>query len=55
MCAGDYFVAVAGNEGSTGSYTLSVTDITDTSTSIPASLAVQGVILLHGPTIESGL
>ena len=34
-CAGDYFVAVAGNEGSTGSYTLSVTDITDTSTSIP--------------------
>ena len=35
-CAGDYFVAVAGNEGSTGSYTLSVTDITDTSTSIPA-------------------
>ena len=35
-CAGDYFVAVAGYEGSTGSYTLSVTDITDTSTSIPA-------------------
>ena len=35
-CAGDYFVAVAGNEGSTGAYTLSVTDITDTSTSIPA-------------------
>ena len=35
-CAGDYFVAVAGFEGSTGSYTLSVTDITDTSTSIPA-------------------
>ena len=34
-CAGDYFVAVAGNEGSTDSYTLSVTDITDTSTSIP--------------------
>ena len=34
-CAGDYFVAVAGFEGSTGSYTLSVTDITDTSTSIP--------------------
>ena len=34
-CAGDYFVAVAGNEGSTGSYTLSVTDITDTSTSLP--------------------
>ena len=34
-CAGDYFVAVAGNEGSTGAYTLSVTDITDTSTSIP--------------------
>ena len=34
-CAADYFVAVAGNEGSTGSYTLSVTDITDTSTSIP--------------------
>ena len=34
-CAGDYFVAVAGNEGSSGSYTLSVTDITDTSTSIP--------------------
>ena len=28
-------MAVAGNEGSTGSYTLSVTDITDTSTSIP--------------------
>ena len=53
-CAGDYFVAVAGNEGSTGSYTLSVTDITDTSTSIPASL-VQGTILLHGATIESGL
>ena len=35
-CAGDYFVAVAGYEDSTGSYTLSVTDITDTSTSIPA-------------------
>ena len=35
-CAGDYFVAVAGFEGSTGAYTLSVTDITDTSTSIPA-------------------
>ena len=35
-CAGDYFVAVAGYEGPTGSYTLSVTDITDTSTSIPA-------------------
>ena len=35
-CAGDYFVAVAGYEGSTGAYTLSVTDITDTSTSIPA-------------------
>ena len=35
-CAGDYFVAVAGFEGSTGTYTLSVTDITDTSTSIPA-------------------
>ena len=35
-CAGDYFVAVAGYEGSTGSYTLAVTDITDTSTSIPA-------------------
>ena len=38
-CAGDYFVAVAGFEGSTGStgsYTLSLTDITDTSTSIPA-------------------
>ena len=34
-CAGDYFVAVAGFEGSTGAYTLSVTDITDTSTSIP--------------------
>ena len=34
-CAGDYFVAVAGYEDSTGSYTLSVTDITDTSTSIP--------------------
>ena len=34
-CAGDYFVAVAGLEGSTGAYTLSVTDITDTSTSIP--------------------
>ena len=34
-CAGDYFVAVAGNEGSTGAYTLSVTDITDTSTSLP--------------------
>ena len=34
-CAGDYFVAVAGFEGSTGTYTLSVTDITDTSTSIP--------------------
>ena len=34
-CAGDYFVAVAGFEGSTGVYTLSVTDITDTSTSIP--------------------
>ena len=34
-CAGDYFVAVAGYEGPTGSYTLSVTDITDTSTSIP--------------------
>ena len=34
-CAGDYFVAVAGHEGSTGAYTLSVTDITDTSTSIP--------------------
>ena len=34
-CAGDYFVAVAGYEGSTGAYTLSVTDITDTSTSIP--------------------
>ena len=29
-------MAVAGYEGSTGSYTLSVTDITDTSTSIPA-------------------
>ena len=36
LCAGDYFVAVAGYEGPTGSYTLSVTDITDTSTSIPA-------------------
>ena len=35
-CAGDYFVAVAGYESPTGSYTLSVTDITDTSTSIPA-------------------
>ena len=35
-CAGDYFVAVAGYEGSTGAYTLSLTDITDTSTSIPA-------------------
>ena len=35
-CAGDYFVAVAGYEGSTGAYTLAVTDITDTSTSIPA-------------------
>ena len=35
-CAGDYFVAVAGFEGSTGVYTLSVTDITDTSTSIPS-------------------
>ena len=35
-CAGDYFVAVAGYEAPTGSYTLSVTDITDTSTSIPA-------------------
>ena len=35
-CAGDYFVEVAGYEDSTGSYTLSVTDITDTSTSIPA-------------------
>ena len=34
-CAGDYFVAVNGFEGSTGVYTLSVTDITDTSTSIP--------------------
>ena len=34
-CAGDYFVAVAGFEGSTGAYTLSVTDITDTSTSVP--------------------
>ena len=34
-CAGDYFVAVAGNEDSTGAYTLSVTDITDTSTSLP--------------------
>ncbi len=34
-CAGDYFVAVAGLEGSTGAYTLSVTDITDTSTSVP--------------------
>ena len=34
-CAGDHFVAVAGFEGSTGAYTLSVTDITDTSTSIP--------------------
>ena len=34
-CAGDYFVAVAGFEGSTGAYTLSVRDITDTSTSIP--------------------
>ena len=34
-CAGDYFAAVAGFEGSTGAYTLSVTDITDTSTSIP--------------------
>ena len=34
-CAGDYFVAVAGYEGSTGAYKLSVTDITDTSTSIP--------------------
>ena len=34
-CAGDYFVEVAGFEGSTGDYTLSVTDITDTSTSIP--------------------
>ena len=29
-------MAVAGYEDSTGSYTLSVTDITDTSTSIPA-------------------
>ena len=35
-CAGDYFVAVAGYAGSTGAYTLSLTDITDTSTSIPA-------------------
>ena len=35
-CAGDYFVAVAGYEGSTGAYTLSLADITDTSTSIPA-------------------
>ena len=35
-CAGDYFVAVAGYEDPTGSYTLSLTDITDTSTSIPA-------------------
>ena len=34
-CAGDYFVAVAGFEGSTGAYTLSVTDITNTSTSTP--------------------
>ena len=51
-CAGDYFVAVAGFEGSTGAYTLSVTDITDTSTSIPARL-VQGKNLLDGSTIES--
>ena len=35
-CAGDYFVAVAEYEVHTGSYTLSLTDITDTSTSIPA-------------------
>ena len=35
-CAGDYYVEVAGYEGSTGTYTLSVRDITDTSTSIPA-------------------
>ena len=41
-CAGDYFVAVAGNEGSTGSYTLSVTDITDTSTSIPGESRTGG-------------
>ena len=33
---GDYFVEVAGYQGSTGTYTLSVRDITDTSTSIPA-------------------
>ena len=33
---GDYFVEVAGFEGSTGTYQLSVTDITDTSTSRPA-------------------
>ena len=31
----DYFVEVAGSGGSTGTYTLSVTDITDTSTSLP--------------------
>ena len=41
-CAGDYFVAVAGFEGSTGAYTLSVTDITDTSTSIPDPVSYRG-------------
>ena len=34
-------MAVAGYEGPTGAYTLSVTDITDTSTSIPGE-SVQG-------------